>query len=116
MVVSKYPERGYTTNPQLLKLDGYEEISDPMDFGNQYAYFHEGLDPRFPEPLLKELSITIFCDSDRAHYRVTGRSITIIVVCDGLTPMIWSSKPQLCVQNYSDGAGFTALKRQLRKL
>ena len=69
--LKKFPKRGYAINPQPLVLGEYEEVSAIMDFGNQYSYFHEDLDPRFPEPLLKELETTIFCDSDHGRDKVT---------------------------------------------
>jgi hypothetical protein len=43
-----------------------------LDFGNQYSYFKEMLDPRFPEPLVGELDINLFCDLDHGHDKVTG--------------------------------------------
>ena len=44
------------------------------DFGHQYKYYTEEMDPFFPDPTVNKLATTIFCDSDHAHDLVTGRS------------------------------------------
>ena len=96
-------------NPQISPQ--YEEVDFKEDFGNQYCYFEEEIDPRFPEPLMKELPISIFCDADHGHDKTTGRSITGIIGFVGSTPIIWSSKRQASVQTSTYGAEFTALKK-----
>jgi hypothetical protein len=108
----KYPRRGYVINPEPPKIEApYDEVQLPQDFGGQYHYFKEDLDPRFPEPLLDELDVNIFCDADHAHDKVTGRSVTGILGLIGSTPTIWSSKRQASVQTSTFGAEFTALKK-----
>eukprot|EP00957_Ditylum_brightwellii_P155307 11823023-Ditylum_brightwellii.AAC.1 len=74
------------------------------------------LDPRFPEPLVGELDITFFCDSDHGHDKVTGRSVTGLFGVIGSTPVLWISKRQPCVQASTFGAKFKALKGELKKL
>jgi hypothetical protein len=81
------------------------------DFGNQYTYFHEDIDPRFPPPLIEGLETTIFADSDHGHDKVTGRSITGLIAFLGSTPIHWTSKRQSSVQLSTYGAEFIALKR-----
>jgi hypothetical protein len=113
----KYPNRGYVINPDPPKIDlKYETVTLQQDFGGQYHYFKEELDPRFPKPLLQELSINMFCDSDHAHDKTTGRSITGIICFVGSTPVFWESKRQNCVQTSTFGAEFTALKRAMEKV
>jgi len=91
--LKKYPKRGYKINPEPPTFAiGYKPMEIKADFGHQYSYFHEELDPRFPEPLLKELDITSFIDANHAHDKVTGRSITGIITMVGSTPVIWESK------------------------
>ena len=108
----KYPKRGYVVNPKPPTIDiEYEVIETKTDFGNQYHYFKEELDPRFPPPLLMELDINIFVDADHAHDKVTGRSITGILAFVGSTPTVWSSKRKTAVQTSTFGAEFTALKK-----
>jgi hypothetical protein len=72
----KYPRRGYMINPAPPVMDApYDEIHFKQDFGGQYHYFLDDLDPRFPEPLLEELEVNIFCNSDHAHDKDTGETI-----------------------------------------
>jgi hypothetical protein len=114
--IKKYPGRGYLVNPKPPKIDEkYEKIKIQEDFGGQYKYFHEDLDPRFPEPLVPELDINIFVDANHAHDKITGRSITGIFGFVGSTPMIWSSKRQPSVQTSTFGAEFTALKKAVEE-
>ena len=81
------------------------------DFGHQYQYFQEELDPKFPKPKIKELQITIFSDADHAHDLVTGRSITGIIAFVGSAPIYWKSTRQTSVQTSTFGSEFTALKK-----
>lgn len=107
----KYPKRGYVMNPASPHFDHeYSDVEVKCDFGNQYSYFREAMDPRFPTPLLKELDINIFIDADHAHDKVSGRSITGLFATLGSTPISWRSKRQTSVQTSTFGAEFTALK------
>eukprot|EP00957_Ditylum_brightwellii_P200005 15247066-Ditylum_brightwellii.AAC.1 len=66
--LKKYPKRGYVISPTLLQLDlDYQKADLKLDFGTQYSYFEEELDPRFSEPLLDELDLHVFCDADHGH-------------------------------------------------
>jgi hypothetical protein len=115
--LKKYPKHGYAINPTPLKMDvQYEEVELKLSFGNQYSYFREEMDPRFPEPLFEEFDAHGFCDADHGHDQITGRSITglFTVVC--LTPMTWSSKRQKCVHTSTFGAEFTALKAAVEEV
>jgi len=110
--LKKYPRLGYTVNPAPPSIDhDYQQVELKQDFGNQYAYFNEDLDPRFPVALVPELDINIFVDADHGHDKVTGRSITGLVAFVGSTPVTWSSKRQLQVQTSAFSAEFAALKR-----
>eukprot|EP00957_Ditylum_brightwellii_P062771 4763633-Ditylum_brightwellii.AAC.1 len=73
------------------------------------------LDPRFPEPLVGELDITLFCNSDHGHDKVTGQSVTRIFKVVASTPVLWTSKRQLCVQTSILCAEFIALKKGVKK-
>ncbi len=81
-----------------------------IDFSEQYAYANEELDSKFPEPMGKELDVSIFFDSDHAHDKVTGGSISGVVVMVGSTPIIWKSKRQGSVQTSTYGAVFSAMR------
>ena len=103
----KYPSRGYIINPKPPTIDAkYETVKVKEDFGGQYQYFHEDLDPRFPEPLIPELDINLFVDANHAHDKVTGRSITGLFGFVGSTPVSWSSRCQASVQTSTFGAEF----------
>ena len=107
----KYPKRGYVVNPEPPHFDSvYSDVEVKCDFGNQYSYFREELDPRFPDPILKELDLNIFIDADHAHDKISGRSITGLLAMLGSTPITWRSKRQTSVQTSTFGAEFTALK------
>ena len=114
--LKKYPKRGYMINPDPPSIDiAFEDIKVEQDYGHQYDYFQEDMDPRFPEPLIEELDLNIFCDSDHAHDKLTGRSITAILAFVGSTPVVWHSKRQTLVQTSSFGAEFTALKKAVEE-
>jgi hypothetical protein len=73
----KYPKRGYVVNPDPPHIDPeYSDVEVKCDFGNQYSYFREEMDPRSPKPTLEELDINIFVDADHAHDKISCRSIT----------------------------------------
>jgi hypothetical protein len=62
--LKKYPGHGYIINPKPPSIDPkYETIKLKEDFGGQYQYFQEDLDPKFPEPLVPEMDINIFVNA-----------------------------------------------------
>ena len=87
---------------------------DP-NFNHQYDYFTESLDPRFPDPLLPELSTTLFVDSNHGHDTVTGKAITGIVGLVGRTPVDWSAQRQASVQTATFGAELNGLKSAVER-
>ena len=114
--LKKYPSRGYIINPKPPTIDSkYQTVKVKEDFGGQYQYFQEDLDPRFPLPLVKELDINLFVDANHAHDKVTGRSITGLFGFVGSTPVLWSSKRQASVQTSTFGAEFMALKKAVEE-
>ena len=81
--LKKYPKKGYTIDPRdpILNIK-YEEMKP--DFGNQYSDFIEEQDPKVPDQKMKELEISIFVDSNHGHDKITGKSVTgIIMFCGG---------------------------------
>ena len=112
--LKKYPKRGYIISSKSPVVNLVKpENKKIVDFGLQYSYFEEDIDPEFPDSFTKELPVTIFCDSDHGHDKVTGRSITGIIVLVGSTPVLWESKRQSSVQLSTYGAEFVALKRAI---
>jgi hypothetical protein len=81
-----------------------------IDFAEQYAYAEEEIDPRFPRPMGEELDVSVLFDSDHAHDKVTGRSISGVIVMVGSTPIIWRSKHQGAVQTSTYRAEFSAMR------
>jgi hypothetical protein len=80
------------------------------DFEDLYAYAREDIDNHFPEPRGKELPVSIFFDSDHAHDKVTGRSISGLIVMVGSTPITWKSRRQGATATSTYGAEFYAMK------
>ena len=112
----KYPNHGYTINPKPPNIDSkYETVKLKEDFGGQYQYFQEDMDPKFPDPLVPEMDINIFVDANHAHDKVTGRSVTGLLCFVGSTPVSWKSKRQASVQTSTFGAEFTALKKAVEE-
>ena len=83
------------------------------DFLNQYGYFIKDIDEHFPGPLLYELYIHVFLDSDHGNDKVTGRSITGVFSVVGSTPTTWSSKLHTVVQTSTFGAEFIVLNKSV---
>ncbi|MEM7297751.1 MAG: hypothetical protein AAF391_05735 [Bacteroidota bacterium] len=108
--LKKYPKKGIVINPTNPQYNNptYTKATFTEDFGNQYKYFIEDIDPRFPEPLIQTLSTTFSSDSDHAHDKVTGRSITGILGFVGSTPVTARSTRQSCVQTSTFGAELVA--------
>jgi hypothetical protein len=64
------------------------------ELGDLYPEAHEEIDTNAPAPLVKEMEITVFVDSDHAHDQATRKSITGIAVFVGRTPVFHFSKGQ----------------------
>ena len=106
------PKRGIVVNPNnpIYGNKRYETCELTEDFGQQYHYFKEDIDPKFPEPKVQGIAITFFCDSDHSHDLVTGRSMTGIIGFVGSTPVVARSTRQSSVQTSTYGAELTAAK------
>ena len=56
--LKKYPAKGYIINPKPPTIEPrYKTVELKEDFGDQYQYFQENLDPKFPTPLVPEMDI-----------------------------------------------------------
>ena len=107
--LKKYPKKGYVIDPRPCNVNIKYTDMVP-DFGNQYESSVEEIDPKLPEPKMKELEIVIFVDSNHGHDKVTGKSVTGIIIFVGRTPIQYYSKRQGSVQTSTFGAEFIALK------
>jgi len=108
--LKKYPDKS-------IAIDARDPIYAPEhgselqpDFADQYSYASEEIDAMFPRAIGAELAVTIFFDSDHAHDKITGRSISGIIVMVGRTPVIWKSKRQGAIQTSTYGAEFSAMR------
>ena len=68
------------------------------DFKEEYPEAVEGIDDYLPPPLVDELKVTVFVDSDHAYDKVTRRSITGIIMLVGRTNMLYYSKQQVALE------------------
>ena len=90
------------------------------DFTKEFQSFYpdasEEIDPRCPEPLVDELEVTAFVDSDHAHDKVTRRSITGLLVLLGRTPVFVLSKRQGAIETSTYGAEFCAMRTAVEEV
>ena len=76
----------------------------------------ELLDTDLPPPLVDEIAITAFVDSDHAHDKVTRRSMTGIIILLGRTPVFYHSKRQGSVETSTYSAEFMAMRTAVEEL
>ena len=115
--MKKHKKKGYVVNIKSPTVDiRYQKIDIKKEFGNQYAYFKEDIDPKFPTPLINEFDLSFSCDIDHGHNKTTGRSISEVIGFVGSTLVMWSSKRQTSVQTSTLGAEFVALKRAVEQV
>ena len=93
-----------------LKKD-YREI-----FEEFYPEAAEEIDPNLPVPMIDELEITAFVDSDHAHDKITRRSITGLLVLIGRTPVFFLSKRQGAIETSTYGAEFCAMRTAVEEV
>ncbi len=108
--LKKYPSRTLKINHNKFQVQGADLGADLIDFNDQYAYAKEEIDTKFPKPMGAELDVSVFFDSDHAHDKVSGRSISGVIVLVGSTPIIWKSRRQGAVQTSTYGAEFSAMR------
>jgi hypothetical protein len=68
------------------------------DFGGQYKYFNEDLDPQFPIPLVPKMDINIFVDANHAHDKEGDRTIShwLVLLCWIYTRIMEVTKTGKC--------------------
>ena len=89
-------------------LSDYNSILE--SFKEEYPDASEEIDANLPTPLVDELAITMFVDSDHAHDKVTRRSITGLIILVGRTPVFYYSKRQGAVETSTYSAEFMAMR------
>ena len=75
-----------------------------------YPEAREELDANLPTPVVDEMAISVFVDSDHAHDKLTRRSITGMMIFVGRTPVFYSSKRQGAIETSTYGAEFCAMR------
>ena len=94
-------------------LRGGEEAlgkDSKQELGALYPDATEELYANLPTPLMEEISITVFVDSDHGHDKVTRRSITGLIAFLGRTPAFYLSKRQGAIETSTYGAKICAMK------
>eukprot|EP00957_Ditylum_brightwellii_P134005 10217517-Ditylum_brightwellii.AAC.1 len=88
----------------LLDIDVASKLKD------QYPEACESVDKMVPEPLLDELAITAYVDSDHAHDKVTQHSKTGLIIFVDRTPVMFIPKRQGAVETSTYRENFMAMK------
>ena len=76
----------------------------------------EEIDSKIPEPMIDELAITAFVDSDHAHDRVTMKSMTGLLILVGRTPVYFTCKHQGAIATSTYGAEFCAMRTTVEEV
>ena len=85
-------------------------------FEDSYPDASEEIDVKLPIPLIDEIEITGFVDSDHAHDRITRRSITGLLILIGRTPGLFMSKRQGAIETSTYGAEFCAMRTAVEEV
>ena len=85
-------------------------------FKNNYPDATEEIDSKIPAPMIDELEITAFVDSDHAHDKKTRRSITGLLILVGRTPVYFMSKRQGAIATSTYGAEFCAMRTAVEEV
>jgi hypothetical protein len=114
--LKKYPNRAIRIDSSPFKGKPDVKQKEVFNFADQYSYAVEEMDKSFPKTLGEELDVNIFFDSDHAHDRKTGRSISGVIVYVGNTPIIWKSRRQGAVQTSTYGAELFAMRMAVEEV
>ena len=112
--LKKYPKKGHVIDPRdpLINIK-YDVMRS--DFEHQYSGFKEKEDPKVPKSLMKELTVSIFVDSNHGHDKISGKSVTGIIVFVGRTRIHGELKRQSSVQTSTFGAEFISMKKAMEE-
>ena len=117
--LKKYPN-------QRIVVDSWEPIVTGGDlsshsklveyFKEEYPKAVEDIDDYLTPPLVDELAITVFVDSNHAHNKVTRRSITGLIMLISRTPILYYSKQQGEVETSTNSAEFMAMRHAVEEV
>jgi hypothetical protein len=111
--LKKRPNRRICVDSREPILQGFEkelEKDYSKSLAEEYPESTEEIDANLPKPLIDEISITTFVDSDHAHDKITRRSVTGMIILLGRTPVFFSSKRQGAIETSTFGAEFCAMR------
>ena len=82
------------------------------DYNWEYVYGNvtEEIPCNMPTPKGREVKITVFADANLYHDKVTGRSVTGLLMMLNGTPIDWYSKKQNTVETATYGSEFVAAR------
>jgi hypothetical protein len=81
-----------------------------------YGNIKEEIPYNMPEAKGREVKITMFADANLYHDRITGRSVTGLLMMLNGTPIDWFSKKQGCVETATYGSEFVAARIGVDKI
>lgn len=105
-------------DPILVKNGAEGLIDEDLSarLNEQYPDAEEMIDEKLPKPLIDELTITTYVDSDHAHDKMTRRSMTGLIIFVGRTPVFYFAKRQGAIETSTYGAEFMAMKTAVEEV
>ena len=105
-----FPDKRLIIEPQYN--DDHGEVVKPPEghksFNQQYPDAFEQNEATHPKPLGVKLKTSVWFDANHAHDQVTRRSISVIIVYVGGTPITWKSRRQTAIYPSTYGAELCA--------
>ena len=86
-------------DPQDFEMPECIMIPEIADWCQMYPNATEDIPPNTPEPLMKDIALTMFVDTDHASDVVTRRSVTGILMFFQNVPFMYYSKNQKTVKS-----------------
>ena len=93
-----------------MGIDLTEKLSE------YYPDAKEEIDEKLPEPLLDELAITAYADSNYAYDKATYRSITGLIIFVGRMLVLYILKHQGGIETSTYGVEFIAMKTAVEEV
>ena len=97
-------------DPEFVECDDQLARDLVKELEEMYPDSKEEIDVNLPKPLVPEIALTLFVDTDHAHDKVTRRSVTGILCFLGRTPIFSSAKRQGAIETSTYGAEFCGMK------
>jgi len=84
--------------------------SEDYDWTNIYGDVQEELPKNMPKAKGRKVKLTMFADANLYHDRLTGRSVTGLILMVNKTPIDWFSKKQISIESATYGSEFVAAR------